>query len=275
LPAALAEPGTPSGITGRTRILGLIADPVAQARSPGAVNAMLQRRGRFGELVLVPMRIADADLGVAIAGLRAMQNFAGAVVSMPHKTAIVALLDELTPEAALVGAVNVVRRELDGRLVGTMLDGEGLVGGLRAAGHEVAGKACLLVGAGGAAAAVALALAAHGCASLAIVNRTAAKAAALALRVRQAFPAVPISVGDGGEAYDLAINATSLGMRPDDELPMSLELVERSALVAECVASPERTRLLELAAARGRRTHTGVPMLTAQMDLILAFLGAD
>lgn len=221
------------------------------------------------------MQIVRGDLGVAIAGLRAMQNFAGAVVSMPHKSAIVALLDELTPEAALVGAVNVIRRELDGRLVGTMLDGEGFVGGLRAAGHEVAGKACLLVGAGGAASAVALALAAHGCASLRIVNRTEAKAAALATRVAQAFPAVPISVGDGGEAYDLAVNATSLGMRPDDELPMSLELVERTALVAECVAAPERTRLLDLAAAKGRRTHTGVPMLTAQMDLILAFLGAD
>jgi len=92
----------------------------------------------------------------------------GAFVSMPHKAAIVPLLDELTPEARLVGAVNVVRRAADGRLIGTVLDSEGFVAGLRSAGHEVAGASYLLMGAGGAAAAIAFALAAHGCASLTI-----------------------------------------------------------------------------------------------------------
>lgn len=203
-------------------------------------------------------------------------NFAGAIVSMPHKSAIVSLLDELTAEARLVGAVNVIRRTADGRLMGTALDGEGFVAGLRSAGHEIEGASCLLVGAGGAGAAIAFALARHRCGSLTITNRTASKAASLAARVRAAFPGVPVQAGDAeGGRYDLAINATSLGMKADDELPMSQALVERSALIAECVIAPEMTRLLEIAKGKGRGIHTGVPMLTAQMDLMLRFMGVE
>jgi shikimate dehydrogenase len=193
---------------------------------------------------------------------------------MPHKSAIVSLLDELTPEARLVGAVNVVRRTVEGRLVGTMLDGEGFVAGLASAGHDVAGKSCLLVGAGGAASAVAFALAAHGCAALTITNRTASRADALAARVRDAFPGVDVRAGDPeGRRYDLAVNGTSLGMKPDDALPMSASVIEATTLVAECVLAPEMTRLLEAARARGRAIHTGVPMLSAQMELMLHFMG--
>jgi shikimate dehydrogenase len=222
------------------------------------------------------MQVPAGALGDVIAGLRPIGNFAGAIVSMPHKTTIVTLLDELTPAARLVGAVNVLRRTVDGRLIGTVLDGEGFVAGLRSAGHEIAGASCLLVGAGGAAAAIAFALAAHGCRSLTITNRTAAKAASLASRVRAGFPDVQIRHGDASDgAYDVAINATSLGMNAGDELPMTLEVVERSALIAECVLAPSMTRLLESARARNRLIHTGVPMLAAQIDLMLRFMGVE
>jgi shikimate dehydrogenase len=237
-------------------------------------NALLQRRGQLGRFVLVPLHVSAAALGEVVAGLRQLQNFAGAIVSMPHKAAMAPLLDELTPEARLVGAVNVVRRAAEGRLAGTVLDGEGFVAGLRSTGHDVAGASCLLVGAGGAAAAIAFALARHGCASLAIANRTGTKATALAARLRDAFPAVRVAIGDGADAcYDLAINATSLGMKPDDPLPMSDAVIERAALVAECVVAPETTPLLERAAAKRRAVHTGVPMLSAQMELLLRFMG--
>jgi shikimate dehydrogenase len=261
-------------VTGGTRLIALVADPVVQARSPAMANALLAERGQGGAFVLIPMQVPAGALAEVVAGLRRVGNLAGAVVSMPHKSAIVPLLDALTPEATMVGAVNVVRRTDDGRLVGTVMDGEGFVAGLRVAGHEVRGAACMLVGAGGAASAIAFALAAHGCASLAIVNRTAERAAALAARVRAAFPGATVRVGDAaGARYDLAINATSLGMRTGDELPMSRDVVERSALVAECVIAPEMTELLRLAAACGRAIHTGVPMLEGQMKLILAFVG--
>jgi shikimate dehydrogenase len=262
-------------ITGATKILGLIADPVAQARSPAMANVLLERRERLGAFVLVPMHVASDGLAACVAALRHVRNFSGAIVSMPHKRAITELLDELTPESRLVGAVNVIRRRVDGRLGGTILDGEGFVGGLIRAGHRVAGARCLLSGAGGAASAVAFALAKHGCASICFVNRTRSKADALAERVHRAFPAVGVATGvDPAARYDIAVNGTSLGMNVGDDLPIPHDAVARSALVAECVIAPEMTRLLEIAREQGCAVHTGVPMLEAQMAMMLDFMGA-
>lgn len=263
-------------ISGRTRLLGVLADPVAQARSPGMANALLEEKGLCGEYVLVPLHASASGLVNVIEGLRHLQNFAGTIVSMPHKSAVLPLLDELSAEARLVGAVNVIRRESDGRLVGAAFDGEGFVAGLRSAGHEVRDKTCLLVGAGGAAAAVAFALAKYGCQSLTISNRTEAKAAAFVSRVREAYPHVQVRVGsDPGSGFGVAINATPLGMKPGDELPMSREIIQTSAVIAECVIAPEMTRLLEVAKEAGRAIHTGVPMLAAQMNLMLQFMGVE
>lgn len=262
-------------ITGATKILGLIADPVVQARSPAMANAMLERRGRFGAFVLLPMHVASDGLAACVAALRHVRNFGGAIVSMPHKTAVTQLIDELTPEALLVGAANVIRRRADGRLIGTILDGEGFVGGLIGAGHRVAGARCLLSGAGAAASAVAFALAKHGCASICCVNRTRSKADALATRLRQTFPSITVATDATAVArYDIAINGMSLGMNPGDDLPIPRDVIERSALVAECVIAPEMTRLLEVARERGCAIHTGVPMLEAQMAMMLDFMGA-
>lgn len=262
-------------ISGRTRLLGVLADPVAQARSPAMANALLEQQELFGEYALVPLHASAGDLLHVIEGLRRLQNFAGTIVSMPHKSAIMPLLDEVSPEVELVGAANVIRREPDGRLVGAVFDGEGFVAGLRAAGHQIQGKACFLAGARGAAAAVAFALAKHDCSSLTIGNRTAEKAHALAARIRRVWPQVHVQVGaQTPRRYDITINATALGMKPEDELPIPIEIVDRSALIAECVIAPEMTRLLEIAATRGRAIHSGVPMLTEQIPLMLRFMGA-
>lgn len=257
-------------ICGRTRLVGVMADPVAQARAPGLGNALLAQRG--SDAVLVPLHVAD--LPTAVAGLRAVRNLAGTMVSMPHRQAILPLLDALTPEARLVGAVNVVRREADGRLTGHVLDGEGFVGGLLRAGHAVRGKHCLLVGAGGAASAIAYALARHGCASLTLFNRTRAKAIALAQRLRPAFPNTLFRTDEAPDArYAVAINGTCLGMHPDDPLPLTDDQVRRSEVVAECVLAPERTALLERAESMGCLPHGGMRMLEAQMEAHLAWLG--
>jgi shikimate dehydrogenase len=155
-----------------------------------------------------------------------------------------------------------------------VLDGEGFVAGLLDAGHRVRDAVCLLAGAGGAASAVAFALAKHGCARLHLVNRTPAKAAALAVRVSDAFPNVALTIGgDVPAKIDVAINGTSLGMRAGDALPIDESVIDRSALVAECVIAPDMTRLLEVAQRRGAAIHAGVAMLASQLDLMLDFMG--
>jgi shikimate dehydrogenase len=258
-------------IDGATLLTAIIADPVAQARTPRLLNSALARRGV--NAALVPMHVPAGDLRAAIEGLRVSRNFAGAVISMPHKRTIVALLDELTREASDVGACNVIRRQPNGALLGTMLDGHGFVTGLRQAGIAVDGRRVLLIGAGGAAAGIAFALAANGIATLAIHNRTADAATILAARLARSFPAVEVrcDVGDS-TGHDLVVNATSLGMRSDDALPIDVARLDANAVAAEAVLAPDETQFLVAAAARGLRTHRGRHMLEAQIEPMIDFM---
>jgi shikimate dehydrogenase len=192
---------------------------------------------------------------------------------MPHKSAIVPLLDEVAPEARDVGACNVVRRDAGGRLAGTMLDGEGFVAGLRRAGLDVAGKRVFLAGAGGAAAGIAFALAKHGAGSLSIHNRTLARAEALGARVRVAWPRLRVATaGPDPTGHDLVVNATSLGMRPGDPLPLDAAGLTPGMVAAEVVIAAEPTPFLAAAARRGCAVHPGLPMLEAQIELMLDFM---
>jgi shikimate dehydrogenase len=127
-----------AGITGATRVYLHLAHPSAHARTPQVMNAELARRGV--DAVAVSADVAPADLGGFARGLRGWRNLAGLSVTMPHKGSLAAHVDEL------IDAVNVVRRESDGRLVATNTDGQGFVIGLREAGHELAGRRVLLTG---------------------------------------------------------------------------------------------------------------------------------
>ncbi|HEX7416633.1 MAG TPA: hypothetical protein VF315_01145, partial [Steroidobacteraceae bacterium] len=238
------------------------------------INRALVARSPSPQAVLMPLHVSRESLATVIAGLRVVQNFRGAVITMPHKNAIVPLLDELTGDARDIGACNVFRREQDGRLIGTMLDGEGFVAGLRAKGQEVAGKRIYLAGAGGAAAGIAFALARHGAVQLSVYNRSAARGDALVQRIQLAWPRCSVRTADRDPAgHDIAINATSLGMAPADPLPFDTSALRAGMLVAEVVANPAVTRLLAQAAALGCGTHAGTLMLEGQIDLILQFLG--
>ena len=259
-------------ISGRTAILAIIGDPIAQVRAPLMINAALMDRGRAPDAVMVPVHVSAEGLTAAVNGLRAIHNFRGAIVTMPHKAAIIPLLDDITPEARQVGACNTVRVDSHGRLIGTMFDGEGFVAGLRAAGHEVTGKRVLLLGAGGAAAGIAFALGKYGVSSLTIHNRTRAAAVALGERVQLAWPQAAVTAHAAGP-YDMIINATSLGMKVGDALPVDPDLLRPPALAVDIVVYPEVTPFLARAAESGCRTHSGKPMLAAQMGLMLDFLG--
>lgn len=262
-------------ITGATELLAILGDPIAHASSPALANERLEARGVDARLV--PWHVSAADLPRAVDALRGIRNLRGAIVTMPHKIAVVRHLDRVLSLAASVGAVNVVRRTTDGRLEGTNLDGEGFAAGLLSAGHTLAGRRVHLAGAGGAAVAIAFALAQRAVASISIHNRTTAAAFALAGRLRQAFPALPVDVRSAPDASDadLVVNATSLGMHAGDALPVDVTTVSPGALVAEVVITPQQTALLRAATERGCATHPGRPMLLAQIDLMLDFMLTD
>jgi shikimate dehydrogenase len=259
-------------ITGHTRLLGIIAHPVSHVLTPTLFNAYFAAHGI--DAVLIGFEVAPPRLRPVLDGMRGMTNLAGFVVTMPHKSAMVALCDEVSAVGRQIGAVNTIRRAPDGRLIGTMFDGDGFVAGLRARGHEPRGRRVYLAGAGGAASAIAFAFAGAGVAGLTIHNRTVAKAADLAARVRAAHPRVAVEVGSADPSgHDLIVNGTSLGMHPGDAPPLDVTRLRPDMVVAEVIMAPETTKLLAAAAARGCPVHLGRHMLEEQIAIMAAYIG--
>jgi shikimate dehydrogenase len=259
-------------ITGSTRIYGIVADPVAQVKTPQTMHKVFERRGTDG--VLVPMHVPPAGLRDLVQALRSMKNFGGMVVTVPHKTSMVGLCDVVTPAARAVGAVNIVRRESDGTLAGDILDGKGFVEGLSQQGFKLEGLTVLLCGAGGAARAIAFALAEAGIRKLSIHNRTQAAAQQILHGVKTLYPAVETGLGsEDPSGFDLVVNATSLGMRAEDPLPLDASRLVPTQVVAEIIMTPKLTSLLERAQAKGCRIQYGLPMLECQIEMMADFMG--
>jgi shikimate dehydrogenase len=258
-------------ITGTTRFIAVLADPIDKIMSPQIHNPVFEKDGI--DVVMIPTHVGEADLPAAWQGLRTMRNLVGVGITQPHKIAAVALCDELTETARFIGAINIARRDSDGRMVGANFDGDGFVAGLRSANRDPRGMSVLLLGAGGAARALAFALAHAEVRRLAIANRTAAKARALAEHVAEAVPGIDVSdtIADPS-GHDLVINATSLGLREGDGAPLRVERLAPSMLVADIIMQPE-TFLLREARKRGCSVHPGHLMLDCQLEQRLAFLG--
>lgn len=259
-------------ITGRTRVLGILADPIAHVKAPPGINRIARRRGK--DAVMVPFQVAPEALAQFADALRNLRSFDGAIITVPHKGPMTTLCDTVTPRSRAVGAVNVIRRDADGRLHGDSLDGVGFVAGLAANGIPIAGRRVYLAGAGGAANAIAFALAAGGVSQLTLANRTRAKAEALRDRILADYPGFPVTVGGNDPTgHDIVINGTSLGMRPDDPTPLDFARLEASMIVAEVIMQPEITPLLAAARDKGCPIHLGRPMLDQQIELMADFFG--
>src|SRR5688572_24437243 len=148
-----------ANVTGRTRVLVLVGDPIYAAKSPQLFNPLFVTQGR--DAICIPMQVPADGLDAFVAGIRRVDNLDGLLVTMPHKTRMMEFVDELNPSARAVGAINVVRN-LNGRWAGAMFDGWGCVLGMRWEGHDPRGRRVFLVGAGGAGSAIAFAVAEAG-----------------------------------------------------------------------------------------------------------------
>lgn len=256
-------------LTGRTKVAGVWGHPVGHSRSPAMHNAALQSLGL--DWVYVAFEVAPDDLPAAVAGLRAL-GLVGVNLTVPLKESVGPLLDVVDEDARWIGSVNTIHNR-DGRLYGYSTDGAGFLRSLEAAGQPTQGRRVLILGAGGSARAVAHALASRGC-HCQIANRTAARAAALALAVNARHPGAASVVGWGAEAdeFDLLVNTTTLGMHPDEDALPALppNAFWRKPFVCDLIYVPAQTRLLALAAAAGCETLNGVGMLVWQGVLALA-----
>ena len=261
-------------ISGTTRVCAIIADPIHHVQTPQAMNTLFSTLGQ--DRVLVPFHVSPADLAAVVTGLRGIQSLDGFIVTVPHKTAILDLCDTVSDAARLVGAANVVTRSNTGKLHGEILDGDGFVTGLRQAGIELEGRAVYLAGAGGAANAIAFALAASGVGWLTIANRSQDKAVALVDRLARAFPDLEVCVGTSDPSgYDLVVNGTSLGLKEGDALPCDVTRLTAEQVVAEIIMQPVITPLLAAAQKVGCRIHEGLPMLLCQIELMAAAMASN
>jgi shikimate dehydrogenase len=255
--------------SGATRVIPIVGDPIAQVKSPAGVTEKLRARG--ADAVVVPAHVKGADLAAWVAAMRMQHNVDGLIVTVPHKFAVAGLCDALTPRALSIGAVNVVRRTATGGWLGDMCDGEGYVAGLRAAGCEPRGLRALLVGAGGAGSAIAHALVDAGVAHLTLHDADAERSARLLAKL-QAYGQVPVQIGSNDPGgYALAINATPMGMRADDPLPLQVEHLAATTFVGDVVTVPAVPPLIVAARERGCPTFTGTGMFEAVRERIVDF----
>ena len=241
----------------RTQLCGIVGNPVEHSLSPAMHNAAFERLGL--NFVYLAFRVTDVE--GAIRGARAL-NLRGLSVTVPHKVAVIPHLDEIDPVARAIGAVNTVVNDA-GRLKGYNTDWTGFVRSLEA--HvPAAGRRVALLGAGGAARAIAFGLREKG-AALTILNRAEEIAMARDLAAEIGCPYGDLSRTDVVAAADIVVNATSVGMAPlQDKVPVDAAGLRPEQVVVDIVYNPMETRFLREAAARGCRTVPGYEMLLLQ-----------
>jgi shikimate dehydrogenase len=256
-------------LTGKSTVAGIIGWPVAHSLSPAMHNAAFASLGL--DWVYVPFPVAPERLERGVAGLASL-GVAGFNVTIPHKVAILPLLDRISPEAELIGAVNTVAIR-DGLLTGYNTDGIGLIAALSAKlGFSARGRAVLVLGAGGAARSAVAALAGAGAARIAVVNRSAGNGEMLVRSISGRLPSCELSahpleqLGDpsflGG--VDLVVNTTSVGMKGDSVPGLELSRLRSGGAVYDMVYAPPVTPLLAEAGRLGIPAANGIGMLVAQ-----------
>jgi shikimate dehydrogenase len=259
-------------ISGKTTLLAHLGYPTETFKAPLIYNPWFESVGI--DAVVVPMGVKPTDYPDVFKALFRIVNVRGALVTMPHKVSTVDLLDACTPAVRVAGACNAVLRRSDGTLVGDMFDGIGFARGVARKGFVIEGARCLVVGAGGVGSAIAAALAAQRAGTLALHDVDAVAAQDLVDRLREHYPGVAAAVAPPDPAgFDLVVNATPLGMKPDDALPFDVARLASRTFVGEVVLKQEMTPLLEAARARGCRYVVGTDMLFEQIPAYLEFFG--
>ena len=259
-------------IRGTTSLIAHIGWPTHTFKSPMIYNPFFEQAGI--DAVVVPMGCKPEHYAGYLRALFTLENVSGALVTMPHKVATVALLDEASPAVRIAGSCNAVRRSPDGRLQGDMFDGEGFVRGLRRKGCALEGARALVVGTGGVGSAIAASLAGAGVGALSLSDSNADAAQGLAGRLVAHYPALQVQTGSNDPAdHDIVVNATPLGMKDGDAMPMDVSRIPAHAFVGEVVMKAEMTAFLQAVRSRGRRFQVGADMLFEQIPAYLEYFG--
>ena len=259
-------------ISGHTKLIAHLGYPTESFKAPMIYNPYFAKYGI--DAVVVPMGCKPEDYPAFLKLTFKLSNIHGALITMPHKVTTTTLMDELSISAKVAGACNAVGLGADGRLIGDMFDGEGFVRGVLRKGRVLTGARVLVAGNGGVGSAIAASLAKSGVAELALFDAYEPVMTGLAVRLRANYPKLKVTTGSIDPAgFDVVVNATPLGMKAGDPLPMDVSRIAPSTFVGEVVMKQEITPFLAAARARGCEFQVGTDMLFEQIPAYLEFFG--
>ncbi len=258
-------------INGATQLIGIVGDPVRQVRSPEVWCALFRHNGV--NAVCVPMQARAEDLQRLFAGMRGVGNLIGMIVTIPHKQAAMQIADAVTERARHIGAANVLRPRPEGGWFGDIVDGVGFIRALKAHGQRIAGRRALVVGSGGVGTAIAFAIAGEKPDCVGVADIAPERAQDLAARI-QAVTGVRSFVAPArAEGFDLVVNASPMGMREGDPLPIDCQGLTGDAIAADVVVLAELTPFLAAARERGCFVQPGSHMTDHQIEAMAEFFG--
>ncbi|MEP6702700.1 MAG: ThiF family adenylyltransferase [Betaproteobacteria bacterium] len=259
-------------ISGKTTLIAHIGYPTHSFKAPMIYNPYFEMEGI--DAIVVPMGVKAEDFEASFRQIFRFSNIHGALITMPHKVSVVAMLDAVTASVRVAGSCNAVLLRPDGTLFGDMFDGEGFVRGVIRKGQTLKNAKVLVVGTGGVGSAIAASLAAAGVAMMGLYDVNCASCERLALRLRENYPKLEVKTGLNDPAgYDVVVNATPMGMNPGDPMPMDVSRIAATTFVGEVVMKQEMTAFLQAAKDRGCRYQIGTDMLFEQIPAYLEFFG--
>ena len=259
-------------ISGTTKLIAHLGYPTESFKAPMIYNPYFEKYGI--DAVVVPMGCKPEEYPAFLKLVFKLSNIHGALITMPHKVTTVALLDEVSISAKVAGACNAIRLGAGGTLIGDMFDGEGFVRGVLRKGRMLTGARVLVAGNGGVGSAIAASFAKAGVAELTLFDAYAPMMNGLAERLRANYPNLKVTTGSiDPSGYDVVVNATPLGMKDGDPLPMDVTRIAPSTFVGEVVMKHEITPFLAAVRARGCEFQIGTDMLFEQIPAYLEFFG--
>ncbi len=257
-------------LNGKTRLFMTVGYPVGQVKSPADVTYAFEARGV--DAVQVPVEILPEGIDDFFKGLKSASNLDGMVITVPYKFIGSNICATLTPRAARLGAVNVIRRNSDQSWHGDMTDGLGFCNAIRETGGVIGGQRALLIGAGGAGSAIGLALLDEGVTQLSVYDKNPACSNKLLCLLASDYDCVSVVSNSDPTDFDIIAHATPTGMKSVDPLPLDVGQLAHDMHVGDVVTEPEISPLIKAARERGCRTNTGIEMFNGQREIVVDFL---
>ena len=260
-------------VNGKTRVYGIVGDPIEQVRSPEMVTWEMQKRDH--NAVLIPMHIARDEFDTVMPQIMRMRNLDGLIFTIPFKAQAIALAKTLGPQASQIGAINALKKHSNGAWSGEIFDGIGCVEAFKQRGITLQDKRLQLIGLGGAGSAICVALAYEKPKLLRLFDINAQTTERMAKMVNTISPQTVVEVGlPLAEGIDILLNASPVGMLNDARLPLAVQQFKKELIVFDAIVMPENTPLLTLAQDCGCQVVRGREMMLGQISKIVDYFFA-